>query len=246
MTGTAQIPAGHASFARYAYPPNELGYCGPTDPGVLWRADDTAAITAHATEFDGAWPYLRAIADAVGGTDPLGDDVVRNYWVGGDLLDRVHPGALLHRLRTAFGSQVTGLLSDLSDPSGVLAHHSFHVFVVYPWVRFLDRDQVTPLRVLQNCRIRWGTVESVAGEHVTITSRPLTYTGGALALGAPLAERVRWSRDGASLSAVPAPGDTVTAHWDWVCGTLDAADCRALGLATQTTLDLVNAVHARR
>ena len=26
---------GPALFARYAYPPNELGYCGPDDPSVL-------------------------------------------------------------------------------------------------------------------------------------------------------------------------------------------------------------------
>jgi hypothetical protein len=237
-----ELPPGYALFARYAFPPNELGYCGPADSGVLLRAESPAQVAAHAREFDGTWPYLHALADAAGVDDPLDGEVMRSYWVGGPLLDRVDPAALLDRLRTAFSSQVTGVLGELTTPAGVLAHHSFHVFVVYPWVRFLDRDPVTPLRVLQSCRIRWGTVDSVDGEHVVIVSRPLTFEAGVLALGDAQAERVRWTKDGASLAPSVSVGDTVSAHWDWVCGPLNSADCDALDAATQRTLDLVNDV----
>lgn len=235
------IPPGHALFARYAYPPNELGYCGPVNPA---GASGAAGIAAHAAEFDGAWPYLRALADAAGLADPLDVDVVRAYWLGGALLDRVDPRELLERLRAEFRTQATGLLPTLVDGAGVLAHHSFHVFVVYPWVRFLDRDTETPLRVMQNCRIRWGTVVSVTDEHALIMARPLTFTGGALRLGAPIAEQVRWCRDGMSLTAPPVPGAAVSAHWDWVCGTLDDTECAALDTATAQTLDLVAAARA--
>jgi len=236
-----QLSPGQALFARYAFPPNKLGYCGPSDPDVLLRADNPTEVAAHAREFDGAWPYLRSIAGAVGTADPLEVDVVRSYWVGGPLLNRVDPAALLGQLRTAFTGQVTGLLAELTRPAGVLAHHSFHVFVVYPWVRFLDRDPITALRVLQNCRIRLGTVQSVEDEHVEMLSRHLTYYSGALALGEPIAERVRWSMDGVSLIGAPASGDTVSAHWDWVCDTLTDAESAALTDATEMTLDLVNA-----
>ena len=132
------------------------------------------------------------------------------------------------------------MLSDLTDGRHALAHHSFHVFVVYPWIRFLDRDPTTPLRVMQQCRIRWGTVESIDGEHAEIVSRGLTFEGGLLALGDPGMERVRWCKDGTSLAPEPAPGDVVAAHWDWVCGALSDADTEALSRATQMTLDLVN------
>ena len=175
-----KLPAGYTLFARYAFPPNELGYCGPADSDVLLRGDNPADVAAHAREFDGAWPYLRAIADAADTPDALGADIVRSYWVGGPLLDHVDPAALLDRLRGAFKGQVTGLLFDLAEPHGSLAHHSFHVLVVYPWVRFLDRDAATALKVLQDCRIRWGTVESVDDEHAQIMTNPLTFTDGAL------------------------------------------------------------------
>jgi hypothetical protein len=229
-----RLPAGQALFARYAYPPNELGYCGPGDV-------PRSQLGRHANEFEGAWPYLRAIADTVGIADPLDAEVVRSYWVGGPLLEQVDPAALLYRLRTDFTGQVTGLLAEITQPTGVLAHHSFHVFVVYPWVRFLDRDQTIPVQVMQDCRIRWGTVQSVEGEHAVVLSRPLTYDAGVLALGEAVHERVRWSKEGVSLIAPPAPGDTVSAHWDWMCGTLTDAEKAALAHATQTTLDLVNA-----
>jgi Family of unknown function (DUF6390) len=240
-TPDQRVPAGYASFARYAFPPNELGYCGPNDADVLLRADDSAELAAHAQAFDGAWPYLRAIADAAGTADALDDDVVASYWVGGPLLDRVDSASLLEQLRTAFHGQSTGLLGELTQPAGVLAHHSFHVFVVYPWVRFLDRDPDTALKVLQDCRIRWGPVQSVDNDHAVVLSRPLTFDTGVIGLGEPQAERVRWRKDGASLIGAPVPGDVVSAHWDWVCGVLTQAESTALAEATQATLDLVNA-----
>ncbi|WP_319445340.1 MULTISPECIES: DUF6390 family protein [unclassified Mycobacterium] len=238
------LPPGYQEFARYAFPPNELGYCGPADTEALLRGGDSLELVARAKEFDGAWPYLDAIADAVGLPDPLTAEVVRNYWIGGPLLQAVDPVALLSRLRTSFAGQVTGLL-DALEPGQALAHHSFHVFVVYPWIRFLDRNPTKPVQVMQDCRIRWGTVQSVEGDHAVIDSRPLVFVGGALGLGAPIPERVRWRKDGTSLAPAPVPGQTVSAHWGWVCGLLEDGEGDACAAATQASLDIVNAVRSR-
>jgi hypothetical protein len=231
---------GHALFARYAYPPNELGYCGPSGTGDP-PGSDGAGLAEYAHEFDGAWPYLNAIAEAVGQPDPLGERIVRSYWVGGPLLAELDASVLLARLREAFNGQVTGLLAEV-PPDNVLAHHSFHVLVVYPWIRFLDRDPATPLKVMQDCRIRWGIVDEVDDEHAVIMAQPLTFDSGVLALGAPVRERVRWRRDGASLAPPPVPGQTVSAHWDWVCAALTDTEAADLEAATRATLNLVNAV----
>jgi hypothetical protein len=239
-----QLPPGYQEFARYAFPPNELGYCGPADTDALLRGGNSAELVSHAKEFDGAWPYLDAIADAVGVTDPLKTEVVRNYWVGGPLLQAVDPDALLSRLRTSFAGQVTGLLDELG-PGQALAHHSFHVFVVYPWIRFLDRNPTKPVQVMQDCRIRWGTVQSVDGDHAVIDSRPLVFADGTLALGDPTPERVRWSKDGTSLAPAPVPGQTVSAHWDWACGSILDEESEALATATQLSLDIVNVARSR-
>ncbi|HKV21474.1 MAG TPA: DUF6390 family protein [Mycobacterium sp.] len=223
---------GRELFSCYAFPPNELGYCGPTDTS----RDELAS---HAGEFDGAWPYLQALANVAEVPDPLDDAVVRSYWVGGPLLDKTDPDELLTRLRSAFTGQTTGLLSELTSGK-VLAHHSFHVFVVYPWVLFLDRDPTTPLRVMQNCRIRWGTVESVEGDFVALRSSPLTFEQRVLGLGAAVVEHARWRKGDAATTAAPRPGDIVTAHWDWVCDVITDTECAALAEATRRTVDLVN------
>ncbi len=239
--------SGWQAFAAYAYPPNELGYCGPPDSSVL-LGGGSSRVGEHAQGFDGAWPYLEQIAADTGRADPLDAEVVRAYWVGGALLDRVDAAALLARLRRAMSGQPCGLLADARPGPGVLAHHSFHVFVVYPWVRFLNTgpaDPATPLRILQSCRIRWGTVESVDDEHVTLTSCPVRFDGR-LRLGEPAQETVRWrSADGTALTPRPAPGATVAAHWDWVCGILDEDDVAAVAAATAATLDLVNRLRGR-
>lgn len=229
------LSTGHALFAQYAYPPNELGYCGPA------QGDGPSELATHAKEFDGAWPYLTAIADAVGSSDPLAEDIVRSYWVGGPSLGKVDPAVLLTRLRTAFKGQVTGLLDTVPATTRVLAHHSFHVFVVYPWVRFLSRDAATALQIMQDCRIRSGTVEAISGDDAVIASRPLVFGDGRLTLGEPRTERVRWKKGELSLAPAPMPGAIVSAHWDWVCGTLTDDENAALESATQATLDLVNA-----
>src|SRR3954449_12487531 len=103
---------GYAMFARYAFPPNELGYCGPPDASLMLQDNDSAGVAALAREFDGAWAYLQALAEQAGVDDPLDDKVVRSYWLGGRLLEQVDPVALLARLRRSFSGQVTGLLND--------------------------------------------------------------------------------------------------------------------------------------
>jgi hypothetical protein len=237
-TDTPSPPAGYEQFARYAFPPNELGYCGPEDGAGRLHGGSATEVARYARDFDGAWPYLEAIAEAAG-ADPLDADVVGAYWIGGPLLQMVDPDVLLARLRAAFAGQVTGILEKLGAGQA-LAHHSFHVLAVYPWIRFLDRDPVKSVQVMQDCRIRWGIVESVRGDHVVLAARPLTFVGGVLALGDPVEDQVRWRRDGVSLAPRPVPGRTVSAHWDWVCGVLTYDQAAALDAATRTSLDLVN------
>ncbi|HEY5843447.1 MAG TPA: DUF6390 family protein [Mycobacterium sp.] len=226
----APVRAGYDLFAHYAYPPNELGYCGP--PGA-----SVEQLAHRAREFDGAWPYLAALGGACG-RDPLDAEVVRNYWVGGSLLDSLDPVVLLDRLRRDFAGQATGMLGSVDS---ALAHHSFHVFVVYPWVRFLGRgDPTTPLHVLQSCRIRWGTVVSVGSEFAEVRSRPLVYDG-TLGFADPVVETVRWRKGTSALVSAPEVGETVAAHWDWICGRLDGVDVAVLEERTAQVLESVAA-----
>ncbi|MEP6852928.1 MAG: DUF6390 family protein [bacterium] len=250
---------GQARFARYAYPPNELGYCGPDGAETLLgvaaggehesagstptRRDD---VDRRARAFDGAWVYLELIAASCGIADPLDERVVEAYWLGNDLLERVDPRVFAATVRTAFAAQ-TGAdwrLLAAREPCAV-PHHSFQVFSVYPWVGLLGRGD-TARHVLDRCRIRNGLVESLSGEEMEVRSRLLTWDGRRLGLGEPVSEVVRWSAAGQALSGPrrPDPGDVVALHWEWVCERLTPEQVDGLDRYTARQLDLTNAALA--
>jgi hypothetical protein len=233
---------GPVLFARYAYPPNALGYCGPADARELLErsqapAPDLPGLAALARQFEGAWPYLCLIAAANRLPDPLADRVVEAYWVGNGLLEHVPDRLLAAHVADRFtpltargGEQVAALAA-----GGGRAHHNFHVFCVYPWVGMLRAGRVgEPMRVLQSCRIRWGTVLSVHNGLAEVSSSPLRWTGRELVLGPAGIEAVTV---GAGTVNV---GDTVSMHWDWVCDVLDARRLAALRRYTRRQLEVAN------
>ncbi|MGD0084717.1 MAG: DUF6390 family protein [Acidimicrobiales bacterium] len=244
--GAPDEPAtpGPVLFARYAYPPNSLGYCGPSDPAALLEAasdgPDLDGLGRLAARFEGAWPYLQLIAACNGISDPLEARVVEAYWVGNELVDRVSAPALAASLSDRFQQPAIQLLesSMSAAPAGGVPQHSLHVFAVYPWLRLLRSGKKGPaLEVLDRCRIRWGHVEAVTGDLVTVRSQVLSFDGSRLALGAERVEQARCSLDGVGPAIELRPGDTVSLHWDWVCDRLSPAalswlqDCTLRNLA---------------
>lgn len=248
MTTASQDPlSGAPQFARYAFPPNELGYCGPAGAEVLLESGSTGIdrteIAARARLFDGAWVYLEIIAAAAGIDDPLDSRVVEAYWVGNDLVDRVDARACADQLREQFVGQATSGLEDGADRLAITAlpHHSFHVFTVYPWVKMLGsgNDSVA-VSVLDRCRIRWGEITEVEGDQIQVLSQPLAWDGAALQLGPAEPETVRWASAGRSLLRVVRPGEQVAMHWDWACDQLTPAQSRTLEHYTRLQLKATN------
>ena len=80
--------SGPVLFARYAFGPNRLGYCGPDAVDELFGeatgGHDERALRELARAFEGAWPYLELIARRNGLSDPLDRRVVEAYWLGND------------------------------------------------------------------------------------------------------------------------------------------------------------------
>lgn len=239
--------AGPARFARFAYPPNSLGLCGPDEHAALLEYGAAGVVDGGlrqlARGFEGAWPYLELIAGANGIDDPLDDRVVEAYWLGNGLLRRVTPELLAPSLEARFRRPAGRDWERLRDvvAHAPLPHHGLHVFVVYPWVGLLRTgatDQA--LHVLDRCRIRWGTVVSVDGEHATVRSHLLAWDGHTLGSGPEQTEVATLAQRGYGLAGPVQPGDTVALHWDWVCERLTPARLRWLQRLTQSQLDLVN------
>lgn len=229
-------------FARYAYAPNALGYCGPP-LGVTLRDGSVDEVRRAATGFSGAWPYLRVLAKLTGIADPLDYRLVESYWLGGGVGADLDPRDFFDALLAIIGPQAGRYWSHLTAKLAPEAagNHCFHVFGVYPWTRFLGgagRHGAVehPLSVLDNCRITPATVLSRADDRVEVLCQRLAWDGRALSLSAPSARVLEVWADG--YSAVPdvAVGDDVAVHWGRLCGRLSPRQVRAVADSTDRQL----------
>lgn len=245
--GRRAVP-GPVLFARYAFPPNSHGFCGPADHGSFFEygvaGRDDGGLRALAAQFAGAWPYLQLIAAATGLRDPLDRRVVEAYWIGSPRLDLVGTAAVGDSMEDRFRAMTGAQFSTLTE--GVLAggvpHHSFAVFCIYPYTGLLTDGRKAPhaLGVLDRCRIRWGRVQAVQGDRVVVTSEPLVWDGTSLSLGPAGTETAVRSVAGVGMVGDLAPGDWVSLHWEWVCDRLTEAQVARLRSYTARHLAIVN------
>jgi Family of unknown function (DUF6390) len=245
--GAASVP-GPVLFARYAFPPNSHGFCGPADSGSFFEygvaGRDDGGLRVLAQQFAGAWPYLQLIAGATGLSDPLDRRVVEAYWIGSPRLDRVGTRAVGDSMEDRFRYMTGARFPSITE--GVLAggvpHHSFAVFCIYPYTGLLTDRRKAPhaLTVLDRCRIRWGRVLAVQGDQVVVASRPLTWDGSSLHLGPEGTETVVQSVDGVGMVSTVEVGDWVSLHWEWVCDRLTESQVRRLRRYTERHLAIVN------
>jgi hypothetical protein len=238
------MTAGAELFARYAFPPNVLGYCGPD--GQSWAetlegAGSLVEVARVVQQFEGAWPYLEIIG-GLAGMDPLDARVVEAYWIGNDLIDGVDVltwgNSIDDRFRGRAGNAWTALSDTIPESR---PNHAFHVFCVYPWVGLLRSGHADhALEVIDRCRIRWGRVVGGEGAEVVVEARHLTWDGQDLRLGEPSIETVERSVAGPAVRQ----GDLVSLHWHHLCDVID--DRRAARLRTETAHHLALVSRSQR
>jgi hypothetical protein len=242
-----EVAPGPVLFARYAFPPNSRGSCGPGDHEAFFEygvsgLDD--GLRALARQFEGAWPYLELIAGSTGLDDPLDRRVVEAYWVGSPRLDLVGTRAVGDSVEERFRAMTGSSFATLTESvlAGGVPHHSFAVFCIYPWTGLLQsgRGGDHALHVLDRCRIRWGKVVATHGDQVVVESEPLTWDGRRLALGETGTETVVRSVDGVGMVTDLDVGDWVSLHWEWVCDRLTTRQVRLLKEYTLRHLRIVN------
>jgi hypothetical protein len=239
---------GPVRFARYAYGPNKLGYCGPDAAEELFAQatdrPDLRKLRELAAQFEGAYPYLSLIAQAAGRRDPLESDVVEAYWLGGSLTAAVRPRALGESLERRFRRRIPRdrwRWLAAAPGSGAVPNHAFHVLDVFPKVGLMRTGEIERVvETIDACRVRWGRILERHGDTLVVSAPALELAGGKLQLGAPRPQVVRGWLDGAGFVEDAAPGDVVAIHWDWACERLDAARLDALRASTIAELAIAN------
>lgn len=243
--GTRQ--PGALLFARFAFPPNSLGLCGPetglTLPDRVRDGRMDIELRRIAQGFEGAWPYLELISSENDLPDPLDARVVEAYWLGNDLLGQVgaraHHADLEDRFRDR-ARPVEWRWLESKAGSDARVHHSFHVLEVLPRIGLI-RGGLPPdmVRVLERCLIRPGTVTGRDQTHLEVAVPPLELVNGKLRFGPPRTERLAFAT-GDAYGDDPAIGDLVALHWERVCGRLSRIQAARLRSVTERNLAVAN------
>lgn len=239
----AKSLSGLLRFARYAFMPNRLGYCGGEDNRALYDYAVASTVDRGLAEllgrFSGAMPYLRLIARTTGIGDPFDPRVVEAYWIGNDLLAQVEARQLYDHLAERFAKQLSGRARELvlgKAPAGARPHHSFHVLDVYT----RTGDAAHTLATMDNCRVSWGQVVRIDGASMLVERQPLELQAGNLGLGAARQERVARQLHGRGFADAAAPGDWVSLHWGWVCERITDLEQRQLERFTRHHLQVAS------
>ncbi|MFI5261769.1 MAG: DUF6390 family protein [Candidatus Limnocylindrales bacterium] len=235
-------------FARFAYPPNALGYCGGDDAVGLLQHLAAGVVDPDLVRlcraFEGAYPYLERIAAAASIAEPLDGRVVEAYWVGGDLLAQVAPrdfhDDLDRRFRDRTARAEWPWLAG-KPAAGGLPHHSFHVLEVFPRVGLLRGGAADIVPTMEQCLVRPARVTGVDDAQLAVMVRPLELHAGRLRLGAARPGSCRRRVRGLTVLPDVAVGDTVAIHWGWACDRLDDQRRIALERALARSLALANA-----
>lgn len=234
-------------FARFAFPPNALGLCGPetglTLPDRVRDGRVDGELRRIAQGFEGAWPYLELIAGENDRSDPLDAQVVEAYWLGNDLLAEVGPRAHHADLETRFRRRARPAdwpWLESKAGSNALVHHSFHVLEVLPRIGLI-RGGLPPdlIGVLGRCLVRPGVVVGRDAGRLEVSAPPLELVDGKLRLGATTTEYLPPDA-GDGYGDDLASGDRVALHWERVCGRLSQVQARRLRAVTERNLAVAN------
>ncbi|MDE1857547.1 MAG: hypothetical protein KGI26_00570 [Thaumarchaeota archaeon] len=234
--------------AKHAYMPNSLGYCGPDENGKILGHLEAGKggedLVRTLQGFEAAYPFLKLIARN-SGREVFDYSVPEAYWIGNDLLGRVDPADFLRFSRGELkGNGMRNLEMSLKPLDGAgVPHHTLYVLGTYagsagdgPSLGNGAAKKVA--RLMDDCRISWGTVRRADREELVVLHQPLAL-GDGLSLGAPAEKKVRYDPRVEPFDRVKA-GDVVSIHWNYACDVLSRRQARNIERYTALDLTLAN------
>lgn len=173
-------------------------------------------------------PFLhyRLIAKANNINDPFDEQVVRAYWLGSTLLEKVKP-ELLKDLADEVDSST--LLKANYLISGGKTHHNFAVLAQAS----LKMKQL--LERVNLCLISWGQVIECHGDELTVYFRPVVLKGKKFIFGSRKQKKIK-----RGLLKKISVGDMVSIHFNEAREVLNADNLKRLKKYTQEAIQFFN------
>lgn len=231
--------------ALYGFFPHRLGFCGPREKSatstllryLLGKETSETKIRKVLEDFEGAFPYYKLIAKSNGIKDPFNERVVKAYWVGNQLLEKVPISSLREMIAKEFSRP--GLITKKSArrkareiPLSSKPHHSFHVLVIGS----VTGRIILKGRLIDFCRISWGRVKKIKDKKIIVEYQPLIKKKK-FQLDQPVKKEIVWNKNFLPKIKI---GDWISVHWNQPIQILDKKELISLKKYTQRTINSLN------
>ncbi len=232
--------SGFKTAALYSFPPQRFGLCGMREKegDELFHFllnEKVPKIRKILESFKGAFFYYQLIAKENKISDPFNERVVRAYWIGNELLEKVRISKLREMIEKDFQKpRLAKILPESARP-----HHSFHVLVAGPIEKTLELTE----GMKDLCKISWGRVLKIADSkfqivNLEIEHQPLLKEKHYF-LGKPIKRKIFW--DKRILPKVKI-GDFISFHWDLALEKLSQTELRSLKKYTELSIQTASFV----
>lgn len=243
--------------ALYGIYPHQIGHCGSRRKFIHYQIYDflcgkkvpSQKIRKILEGFKGAFFYYKLIAKSNNIKDLFDERVVRAYWIGNKLLEKVKIEDLRKMIAKNFAKP--GLLpKKLAEkkareiPEGSKPHHSFHVLMIGSVTGRIKLEG----KLLDLCRVGWGKVikqltisplfphSNKQLTKIIVKYQPLIKKNKKLKLGKLVKKEIFWDKNLVPKIKV---GDWVSFHWDHLIQKLKKGEVENLKKYTSFTLKLL-------
>ena len=231
--------------ALYGIYPHRLGFCGVKRGSnasqiynfLLGKKVSQRKIRKILEGFKGAFFYYKLIAKCNNIQDPFDERVVKAYWIGNSLLEKVRTEDLRKMIIRDFSRpgllpKEIALKKAQEIPENSKPHHSFHVLVIGSVTGRIKLKG----KLLDLCRVGWGKVRKlkIGNCKLKIVVEYQSLVGNKiLKLGKLIEKEIFWDKKLISEIKV---GDWVSFHWNHLVQKLNKGETRNLEYYTGITL----------
>ena len=227
--------------ALYSIAPHKLGLCGPQKKSKTLKLFNYLSgkkisekeIKKILQDFRGAYFYYKLIAKSNNIFDVFNEKIVRAYWIGNELLEKVGISKLKELIAKNF--KKPKLAKKL--PENSKSHHSFHVLIAGP----MRKDLLMTEGMKDLCKISWGKVLKIGDGKLQIANliveyQPLLKEKNWF-LGKPIKRRIFCFK---RILPKVKVGDFISFHWDLALEKLSETDLRNLKKYTELSVQTAN------